>query len=624
VAEADECYRFHHWSGSDGFYSTGNVVEITINGSSSVTAHFEFIKYTLNISSTTGGSVSSPGEGAFQYNCGEDFTLEAEAEPGYHLTHWYGGYLSTGDSETITMNFTAHFEKDQATCTSTILYVDVNAPGPTHNGASWATAYKYLRDALMGVNSCPTVNQIWVAKGTYKPDADSSVPAGSGNRNATFQLINGVTLEGGFAGFGEPNPNARDIEAYETILSGDIGNIDDNADNSYSIVTGSGTDSTAILDGFTITAGNANGSAPSQRAGGAIYCDSGSPTVTYCKMIGNSAGYGAGVGNYNSSSPTISRCVFINNTAQWNGGGMRNYQSSPRIVNCNFIENSAEYGGGLHNEDHCSTVITNCSFIGNSASNSGGGVFNDSQCSPVITNCIFSGNLAGFGGGFFDNVKSNSIVTNCSFSNNAATSKGGGIRINDNSSTTVNNCILWGNTATAGRGPQMALRSNSKVSVNNSDVQGGQSAIYLEVSSSISKYVNNIDTNPLFIDPNGPDNILGTADDDLQLLANSPCIDAGDNTRVPSDATDLDEDANTGERVPLDLGGGTRFVNDLAKSDTGVPDLPDYPDIVDIGAYEFGICGGPGRPYPQGDVNHDCEINFFDIAVVADNWLTST
>ena len=55
---------------------------------------------------------------------------------------------------------------------------------------------------------------------------------------------------------------SRNPNIYETILSGDLAEDDEpnfvnNSDNSYHVVTGSGTNSTAILDGFTITAGNA-------------------------------------------------------------------------------------------------------------------------------------------------------------------------------------------------------------------------------------------------------------------------------------------------------------------------------------------------------------------------------
>jgi hypothetical protein len=152
-----------------------------------------------------------------------------------------------------------------------VIYVDVNAPGPTHDGLSWENAYQYLQDALADANSAAKPVEIQVAQGIYTPDSNSADPNGSGNRTATFQLINGVTIQGGYAGFGEPDPNERDIELYESILSGDLaGNdveVNDPADlldeptraeNSYTIVTGSRTDANAVLDGFIVTGGNAN------------------------------------------------------------------------------------------------------------------------------------------------------------------------------------------------------------------------------------------------------------------------------------------------------------------------------------------------------------------------------
>jgi hypothetical protein len=96
---------------------------------------------------------------------------------------------------------------------------------------------------------------------------------------------------------------------------------------------------------------------------------------------------------------------------------------------------------------------------------------------------------------------------------------------------------------------------------------------------------------PLFADADGPDDDPDTwADNDLRVASGSPCIDAGDNTAVPGDAADLDGDGDTGERMPYDLDGQPRFLDDPLTADTGVPDPPDYPDVVDMGAYEFLLC----------------------------------
>ncbi len=35
-------------------------------------------------------------------------------------------------------------------------------------------------------------------------------------------------------------------------------------------------------------------------------------------------------------------------------------------------------------------------------------------------------------------------------------------------------------------------------------------------------------------------------------------------------------------------------------------------------------CGDPDHPYPSGDMNHDCVVNFVDFAMIANNWLADT
>jgi hypothetical protein len=96
------------------------------------------------------------------------------------------------------------------------------------------------------------------------------------DRTATFQLKEGVAVFGGFAGT-ETARDQRDPAANVTILSGDLNGDDDNsnviyneptrADNSYHVVTGA---DNATLDGFTITAGNANGDDPNCHGAGCI------------------------------------------------------------------------------------------------------------------------------------------------------------------------------------------------------------------------------------------------------------------------------------------------------------------------------------------------------------------
>jgi hypothetical protein len=448
-----------------------------------------------------------------------------------------------------------------------IIYVDADASGD-NNGSSWEHAYNNLQDALSAAQSG---EDIWVAEGTYMPDGGYKPEGGShvgggGSRYATFQLINGVAIYGGFAGNEDPatfDLNDRDFETYKTILSGDLNSDDgpdfaNNGENSYHVVTGIGTDSTAVLDGFTITAGNANGVDPDDWGGGMDNYQ-GSPTVTNCTFNGNLADdYGGGMCNFHDSSPKLTNCTFSGNAA-YAGGGMFNYSayyiySSPKLTNCTFSGNAAYYGGGMYNEYRYSSPksspeLINCAFSGNAANHDGGGMYNYSS-DPTLTNCAFSGNSARDGGGMCNYWYNKSNLTNCTFSGNLADDYGGGMYNSYDSSPTMENCIVWSNTATYN--PQIygsAIVSYSCIQDDDPD------------DGIVYPGPGNIDDDPLFVrnpDP-GLDGQWGTDDDDygdLHLQPGSPCIDVGDNSAVT---------------VPTDLDGNPRIVN----------------DVVDMGAYEF-------------------------------------
>jgi hypothetical protein len=410
---------------------------------------------------------------------------------------------------------------------ATIYYIDADAIG-ANDGSSWADAFNDLQD---GLGVAFRGDEIRVAQGIYKPappgpplpptaaPTDSNDDEGSevipGDRTATFQLINGVTIKGGYAGFGEPDPNARDIDAYESILSGDLNGDDgpdfaDNSENSYHVVTGSGTDANTVLDGFTITSGNANGSNPYNRSGG-MYNDGGSPTITNCTFSWNSAVYGGGMHNF-GGSPTLTNCSFTENSATVLGGGMFNSgSSSPTMTNCTFSRNSAyTYGGGGMENRESSPTLTNCTFSGNSAETDGGGIRNW-RSSPAVTNCTFSFNSGWRGGGMYNSEHSSPVLTNCMFAANSAEDAGGGMynmrsdpaltnctlsgnyaaygggMCNNSADPTLTNCILWDNTAQSA--PQIYEDWSSVATVSYSDVQGGWPG------------VGNIDADPCFVEP---------------------------------------------------------------------------------------------------------------------------
>ncbi len=98
------------------------------------------------------------------------------------------------------------------------IYVDDDAP-EGGDGQSWQTAFRYLHDAINAelVGTTPKVD-ILIAQGTYIPgQTESGGAQPAPNRHATFQLKSGMAVYGGYAGIGAPDPNARDVAAYETI-----------------------------------------------------------------------------------------------------------------------------------------------------------------------------------------------------------------------------------------------------------------------------------------------------------------------------------------------------------------------------------------------------------------------
>ena len=407
-----------------------------------------------------------------------------------------------------------------------IIYVDVDATG-ANNGGSWGDAFNNLQQALGTVT---TSDEIWVAEGTYKPGT---------SRTDSFAMKNGVAIYGGFSGT-ETARNQRDLETNITILSGDLNDNGMDNNDAYHVFyhpSSTSLNGTAILDGFTITGGSANGSDPHD-VGGGMYNDQSSPTLTNCTFNGNTARSGGGMYNI-QCSPTLTNCTFFRNTARSGGGMSNSVLSSPTVTNCTFSNNQATtVGGGMSNFELSSPTVTNCTFNGNTR----GGMYNFNGPSPTVTNCIFFDNDTGM-----SNASAWPTVTNCTFIGNT----GSGMH-NFISSPTVTNCIFWANV------PNQISAIESSPTVTYCDVQGGYPG------------TGNIISPPLL-------------DENFHLPAGSTCIDAGNNSALPADTADLDNDGDTTEPIPYDYEGNPRRFDDQATPDTGLG----TPPIVDMGAVEY-------------------------------------
>ncbi len=392
-----------------------------------------------------------------------------------------------------------------------ILYVDDDAVAEG-DGAGWATAYRFLQDALAEAEINGAITRIHVAQGVYTPDRDELNPDGvtdcctphgglgcdnapcealvcaalppccligwdeacaavaadlcgatcSDPRHATFQLVNAVKLLGGYAGQGAVNPDDLDPVVFVTILSGDLsgndgpGPFDNNGENAYHVVSGGGVNGSAELEGFTITAGNGNGTPgfPDYDSGGAgMLNNGGSPTINNCIFSGNSAdGGGAAMQNREQASPAITACRFVGNVVPGSSGVagaiLNVVQSGPSIDNCVFDSNSAAFGGAIHNTASSHPIITNCVFMNNIADL--GGAIRNFESSPAISDCTFTGNAATTAGGAVFNHDSIAMITDCSFIENTAVVGGGAVLNTALSNPTLTGCDFTRNDAEFG------------------------------------------------------------------------------------------------------------------------------------------------------------------------------
>jgi predicted outer membrane repeat protein len=287
-------------------------------------------------------------------------------------------------------------------------YVNQNSTG-TQSGNSWINAFHDLKLAL---TTAVHGDAIWIAKGTYFPDLGS-------DRNQSFVLKSGVQLLGGFLG-NENSISQRNISQNETILSGNIGNKMDITDNSYTILFMDHPDSTTIVDGLTLSDGQAisdttfNFASPTL-CGAAVYID---------------ASYGLGM-------PLFKHCRFVNNNAKGSGGAIytkanQTIQCLPRFKNCIFSNNHADQlggaiymrGGALKDSDD---EFYDCEFYKNISEKRGGAIFFQKELGDInfqIKNSIFKYNESGvfgscllitcIGSGFLDlTIDSSEMSFNC-------------------------------------------------------------------------------------------------------------------------------------------------------------------------------------------------------------------
>jgi len=177
------------------------------------------------------------------------------------------------------------------------VFVNGTAAG-LNDGSTWANAFTDLQDAL---DTATPADEIWVAQGTYFPTAP---PDGTSVnlRDRSFHWNTDLKIYGGFDGT-ETTLAARNAAVNETILSGDFNGDDavageghtlvlsNNTENAFHVTVVAFVGNAAILDGFTISGGNATGSNNlsavgygniDRRRGGGQICRNADMTISNC------------------------------------------------------------------------------------------------------------------------------------------------------------------------------------------------------------------------------------------------------------------------------------------------------------------------------------------------------
>ncbi len=429
-------------------------------------------------------------------------------------------------------------------------FVNAQLTTGADDGSSWANAYRTVDGVPRAVAAAATNDEVWVAAGTYYPTATT-------NRGLALNLRTGIAIYGGFTG-SESSRDQRNPATNITTLSGDLGRNDPIiTDNSSHVVNGNSANATAILDGFTITAGNANATTTTgdlDRGGGIIFLT--------------------------NSNATIRNCRIVNNRSFFGGGGTYIRQSSPTFIDVTWENNvGGSFGGAIDMFNTCNPTFTRCVFRNNSATRAGGvEVFGN--CLPTFTNCLFVGNTAGSqgAGGLLVASGSTATLRHCTIVGNSTTGSGSAILTNQ-STTRLFNSIVYFNTTNGSTNAQLT---------------GTTTLATYSCIQNTTTGTGNITADPQFVN---------RAAGDFNLRDTSPCIDAANAAEVGAGNT-------------TDLRNQPRRIDAPLTTDTGPGGAP----VPDMGAIEFQPIGCDAIDFNNNTVFPEDQdvIDFFNVLAGGD------
>ncbi len=330
--------------------------------------------------------------------------------------------------------------------------------------------------------------------------------------------------------------------------------------------------------------------------GGAVYLASGSAHFSGACQFGNDMACDAGGAFYVDASASLTVCggacepTFFQ-TKSPSGGAIRAVGTT-HVVNSSFSTSGCGVDQGIGTECYDGLDVTTDAYP--STVERGGAVYFTGGTGKELrlTGCAFQDCHATIGGAILAEPTASGVdvvITNCTFTQNSAydstgtSGLGGAIRADSNCDLEVYNSILWDDEPAE-------VSAAGSVTVQYSDVEGGFTG------------TGNINSDP---------GLTG-----IELGSGSPCIDAGDTSRLPSDGCDFDGDCNTGEQLPADIAGYVRVVDDPSTTNTGN-------GVIDMGAREFGNEYLTTGPCILGDLNGDGAVGLADLAILQSNYGTA-
>jgi hypothetical protein len=371
----------------------------------------------VSLFSLGSGSLDAGGSLAL---AGTTITVTVTPSTGYVLKSGFPKYstdddgveyaISSGPPYTFTMPASDVTVSAEFIKTDPVRYVTETGSG---DGLSWVTASGDLQKMMdeLGIlynMNLPGPFVVKAGAGTYRPkykpnaDGTSDLATAAGDRDSAFILREGVHLRGGYPASGGDDAS-RDITANVTTLSGDIGTPGDNTDNAYHVALGLdiAAGSETVLDGLTITGGNANGSGGitvggktiNRQYGGGMYHDASSLVLTNVSVSGNTANQGGGIYNTNASTALVNMAISGNQANS--GGGIYNYKAWTALINVLISGNvstgsGGAGGGGIYHQEAPSLTLINVTISGNKGTN--GGSMKLTSTNPAIRNSIIWGN----------------------------------------------------------------------------------------------------------------------------------------------------------------------------------------------------------------------------------------